>query len=83
MAIFGQHDENVMFDWTIRKKVKNFIVHPEFDMFTMRNDIAVLELETPVTYDKHIVPICLPDDNDDYTGRMDVVTGWGSLKQSE
>lgn len=26
------------------------------------------------------MPICLPNDNEDFTGRMATVTGWGRLK---
>src|SRR5439155_24690064 len=42
-----------------------------------QNDIALLELSEPVTYREHIIPICLPEKNDNFTGDKAMVTGWG------
>ena len=38
--------------------------HPDHDIVTKQNDIAVLELSTPVPLDKypHIKPACLPEE---------------------
>ena len=42
-------------------QVEKNIVHPEFDAATGANDIAILELETPVVFSDAVGPICLPD----------------------
>lgn len=43
--------------------------------------MALLTLENPVpaSYNATIRPVCLPDGNDQYVGRMATVVGWGSL----
>ena len=55
--------------------------HPDHDIVTKQNDIAVLELSTPVPLDKypHIKPACLPDAGSTFHGEA-VVTGWGHFK---
>lgn len=85
MAVFGEYDISgeVESKRSVSKNVKRVIVHRQYDAATFENDIALLELESPVTYDQHIVPICMPDDDDDFTGRMASVTGWGRLKYGE
>lgn len=85
VAVFGEYDISgeVESKRSISKNVKRVIVHRQYDAATFENDIALLELESPVNYDQHIVPICMPDDEDDFTGRMAVVTGWGRLKYGE
>lgn len=82
VAVFGEYDISgeVESKRSISKNVKRVIVHRQYDAGTFENDIALLELESPVSYDLHIVPICMPDDDDDFTGRMASVTGWGRLK---
>ena len=46
--------------------------NPDFDY-----DIAVLKLEEPIDFQPHVVPICLPPDNYDFTNKTGTVTGWG------
>jgi len=72
VAEVGQKDYNV-------KKVYR---HESFSMSNYagpQNDIAVLELSTPITYTDTISPACLPaKDSDVLVGRTCVITGWGS-----
>ncbi|KAI1230838.1 hypothetical protein IHE44_0008721 [Lamprotornis superbus] len=42
-------------------KIKRIISHPFFNDYTYDYDIAVLELQSPVTFTAIIQPICLPD----------------------
>ncbi|XP_048505114.1 serine protease filzig isoform X2 [Athalia rosae] len=65
---------------SVSRNVRRVIVHRNYDPATFENDLAVLELESPVQFDTHIVPICMPEDKADFTGRMATVTGWGRLK---
>ncbi|GFX11370.1 serine proteinase stubble [Trichonephila clavipes] len=57
--------------------VKRKVVNEDYEPATYRHDIALLELSHPVVYRKHIVPICLPEKLDNFTGRLATVTGWG------
>ncbi|XP_043680145.1 serine protease filzig isoform X1 [Vespula pensylvanica] len=82
VAVFGEFDISGELESkrSITKNVRRVIVNRGYDPATFENDLALLELESPVQFDSHIVPICMPDDNVDFTGRMATVTGWGRLK---
>ncbi|KAJ3649176.1 hypothetical protein Zmor_020931 [Zophobas morio] len=82
VAVFGEFDISGDFETRrpLTRNVKRVIVHRKYDPATFENDLALLELESPVKFDAHIIPICLPRDNEDFTGRMATVTGWGRLK---
>ncbi|KAK5647141.1 hypothetical protein RI129_002033 [Pyrocoelia pectoralis] len=82
VAVFGEHDISGERESkrSLSRNVKRVIVHRNYDPVTFENDLALLELEHPVLFDEHIVPICLPRDGEDFTGRMATVTGWGRLK---
>ncbi|KAF5274825.1 hypothetical protein FQR65_LT00408 [Abscondita terminalis] len=82
VAVFGEHDISGERESkrSLSRNVKKVIVHRKYDAATFENDLALLELEHPVQFDEHIVPICLPREDEDFTGRMATVTGWGRLK---
>ncbi|CAH0551885.1 unnamed protein product [Brassicogethes aeneus] len=82
VAVFGEFDISGELETkrSISRNVKRVIVHRQYDAATFENDLALLELEQPVKFDSHIVPICLPHLSEDFTGRMATVTGWGRLK---
>ncbi|XP_038113039.1 serine protease filzig [Culex quinquefasciatus] len=81
VAVFGEFDisSDLEARRSVTKNVKRVIVHRQYDAATFENDLAILELESPIHYDVHIVPICMPSDEADFTGRMATVTGWGRL----
>ena len=61
--------------------VKNIILHPDYSSWPKyENDIAVLELATPVLlYDyPNIKPACLPDAGAKFPGAA-IVSGWGKV----
>lgn len=110
VAVFGEFDISGDLEKkrSVTKNVKRVVVHREYDAATFENDLALLEMESPIHYDTHIgksdsvmerlkqntvgdihsnsrinvilVPICMPNDGADFTGRMATVTGWGRLK---
>jgi secreted trypsin-like serine protease len=82
VAVFGEFDISGELESrrSVTKNVRRVIVHRQYDPATFANDLALLELESPVAFDEHIVPICMPRDKEDFTGRMGTVTGWGRLK---
>lgn len=59
--------------------VKRKVVNENYNPATYQNDIALLELSQEVSYRQHIIPVCLPDKSDNYTGQMATVTGECSL----
>ncbi|XP_029172443.1 serine protease lint [Nylanderia fulva] len=82
VAVFGEFDISGELESkrSVTKNVRRVIVNRGYDPATFENDLALLELESPVQFDEHIVPICMPNDGIDFTGRMATVTGWGRLK---
>ncbi|KAF6204080.1 hypothetical protein GE061_002420 [Apolygus lucorum] len=82
IAVFGEYDISGELESkrSTSRNVKRVIVHRHYDAATFENDIALLELDQPIQYDQHIVPICMPEDDDDFTGKVATVTGWGRLK---
>ncbi|XP_073994864.1 trypsin-like isoform X2 [Rhodnius prolixus] len=66
----------------VEKKVKRVVRHRGFDSRTLYNDIAILTLDTPISYTKNIRSICLPTSSQNYAGLTATVIGWGSLRES-
>lgn len=45
------------------------------------NDVAILTMDSPVTFTHQVRPICLPTGNALYSGITGTVIGWGSLRE--
>ncbi|KAK0161715.1 hypothetical protein PV327_008133 [Microctonus hyperodae] len=77
----GEWDVNhdVEFYPYIERDVISVNVHPEFYAGTLYNDIAILNLDHDIDFEKnpHISPACLPAKHEDYTGARCWTTGWG------
>ncbi|KAM9305328.1 serine protease 27-like [Gastrophryne carolinensis] len=64
----------------VARAVKQIIVHPDFVQEGSSGDIALIELETPVTFTPSMLPICLPSTNIQLPeGTLCWVTGWGAV----
>ncbi|CAL4144918.1 unnamed protein product, partial [Meganyctiphanes norvegica] len=63
-------------------RMQSVSIHENYHCPTIINDIAVIELTTPIDLLKHldsIHPICLPNDNSNtYEGLLAIISGWGS-----
>ncbi|XP_031201174.1 serine protease 46 isoform X1 [Mastomys coucha] len=69
--------------WALKIPVGDIIMHPKYwGRNFIRSDIALLSLEIPVTFNKYVQPICLPEHNFNLkVGMKCWITGWGQLKQ--
>lgn len=81
MVVVGEYDltsdvENLK---PVQKPVKRMIIHRNYNPSTFENDIALMELESPFDVQPHVVPICLPDPNEDFVDQIGHVAGWGKL----
>ncbi len=61
------------------RKVKRIIVHPKYQPSTLENDLALIELDGSVQFERHIQPICLPEKGDQFIDAEAYVSGWGLL----
>uniref|UniRef100_A0A3P9MK14 Peptidase S1 domain-containing protein n=1 Tax=Oryzias latipes TaxID=8090 RepID=A0A3P9MK14_ORYLA len=60
--------------------VSKIIVHPNYDSSTNNNDLTLLKLASPVTFNDYISPICLAAAGSDFPGGTSSwVTGFGTL----
>lgn len=81
LVIVGEYDlgadgENLK---PVARPVKRMIIHRNYNAHTFENDIALLELESPLGIQPHVLPICLPEPDEQFVGRMAFVAGWGKL----
>ncbi|KAL2097057.1 hypothetical protein ACEWY4_006264 [Coilia grayii] len=60
-------------------RVNRIITHPKFNPKTFNNDIALVELSSPVLLSERVTPVCLPSDMEPPVGSPCLVAGWGSL----
>ena len=71
-----------------RRIIDYFIIHPEFNITSTENDLALIRLQTPLDLsDLSITPICLPNENsssEDLLIETEVVSiGWGHIKSNK
>ena len=59
--------------------VKEIIRHPDFNNQTYDNNISILKLATPLQFNSHVKPACLPDEGQ--TAKKGFVSGWGSIRR--
>lgn len=81
IVVLGAHDLTGAEDYlaTVARNVKRMVIHRHYNAQTFENDLALLEMESPVEFLPHVVPICLPHRTEVFTGKMAFVTGWGKL----
>ncbi|KAG7177587.1 Serine proteinase stubble-like 2 [Homarus americanus] len=66
----------IIFGATDIKVHPNFKFTPQADRF----DVAVITLDSPVHYQPHVQPICLPEKGTDWLGSYAWAAGWGALQ---
>lgn len=56
VAVFGEYDISGELESkrSVTKNVKRVIEHRQYNPATFENDLALLELESPIHYDTHI-----------------------------
>uniref|UniRef100_A0A3P9J6H3 Peptidase S1 domain-containing protein n=1 Tax=Oryzias latipes TaxID=8090 RepID=A0A3P9J6H3_ORYLA len=64
--------------------VSKIIVHPNYDSRTNNNDLTLLKLASPVTFNDYIRPVCLAAAGSDFPGGTSSwVTGFGTLSSGD
>jgi transmembrane serine protease 2 len=77
-GVFTQTSSNEVGEMVSR--VKRIVLHPQYsDKNNPINDIALIELQDPVTFSNHIQPVCLPSsDTVAVEPNLAWATGWGT-----
>uniref|UniRef100_A0A3Q0TAB7 ST14 transmembrane serine protease matriptase a n=1 Tax=Amphilophus citrinellus TaxID=61819 RepID=A0A3Q0TAB7_AMPCI len=78
----GLHRQNQLGSPAEKRNLKQIIPHPNYNSFTFDNDIALMQLDSPVSYTDYIRPICLPSPQHDFpVGEGVTITGWGATRE--
>lgn len=81
-AYFGLHTQQKIGSAVVKKNLKQVISHPNYNPYTYDNDIALMELDSPLTYSDYIRPVCLPAPQHDFpVGNSVWITGWGATRE--
>ncbi|XP_029650959.1 vitamin K-dependent protein C [Octopus sinensis] len=62
---------------------ESWAMHPRFTDTPMRNDVAIIRLESPVTFSNCIKSSPLPPSNKVYDGKKCIAAGWGALGEGK
>ena len=62
------------------RRVKQVVVHPEFNARNLHNDFALLFTEQDFVLDSHIDTVCLPEPGQKFHFQTCFATGWGKDK---
>lgn len=71
-------------DITLRAayKVQQIISHPDYDTDTKDNDVALMKLETPLSFTDNVQPVCLPNAGMTFQPNQQCwISGWGAESQ--
>jgi len=63
-----------------RVKVASVKVHPRYNSNTIANDISLITLATPLTFDERVQPVAMAPALADPVGQKCVNTGWGNAR---
>lgn len=81
-ALLGLHVQSLTNEWTVRRNVRRIIAHGDYNPLSYNNDIALMELDSNVTLNQNIWPICLPSATYDFpAGQEAWITGWGATRE--
>lgn len=81
-AFLGLLVQGLTNEWTETRNIARIIAHPNYDPGSFNNDLALMELDSAVTLNQNIWPICLPSPSYDVpAGQEAWITGWGSTAE--
>ncbi|XP_062990604.1 ovochymase-1 [Elgaria multicarinata webbii] len=83
-VVAGDHDQNLKEPTEQVRRAKTILIHQDFDVSSYNSDIALVQLQTPVSYNAVVRPICLPSDTEPlYPSVLCTTTSWGSFQEGE
>jgi len=79
--VAGEHDRTVNEGNEQTRTVSRVVYHEQYDDWTLENDVAVLHLSSPLTWNDFVAAIPLPPAGHTASGDA-VVSGWGAVSES-
>ncbi|XP_068439572.1 chymotrypsin-like protease CTRL-1 [Clinocottus analis] len=81
---FGRETQSGSNIHEVNRNVSEIIVHPDYNNTLFNNDIALMKLESPVTFTDYIRPVCLASNSSQFHNATPCwATGWGRLGNTE
>lgn len=71
---FTKSDETRAVDFAVTE----IRIHRDFKYSTYENDIAIIKVHRPTTFNSYIWPVCLPPIQQTFENKDAIVTGWGT-----
>ncbi|KAL6102393.1 uncharacterized protein ACO6RY_02008 [Pungitius sinensis] len=77
----GRNTQQLLNINEVSRGVSLVIIHPNYNSQTNDNDVALLQLSSPVTFTNYIRPVCLAAEGSQFPdGTSCWVTGWGTTQ---
>ncbi|XP_016100908.1 suppressor of tumorigenicity 14 protein homolog [Sinocyclocheilus grahami] len=78
---FGRLRQSGSNPYETNRTARRIITHPNYDDYSLDNDIALIQLSSAVNFSDYIRPVCLSTANSTFdAGTESWVTGWGRLQ---
>lgn len=80
-VLTGDHDLNGQEGYEQNIPIEKIIKHPDYSAYANHDyDLALIKLQSPLTYNKRVRPVCFPK-FDFPSGTKCYVTGWGHTEE--
>ncbi|XP_034475721.1 ovochymase-1 [Drosophila innubila] len=78
---FLEHNRSDSDPLVLERQAVHVKVHELYNPRSFDNDIALITLDKPVSFEGLIRPVCLPDSGSSFDGKMAFVAGWGARQE--
>ncbi|XP_054877062.1 chymotrypsin A-like [Poeciliopsis prolifica] len=77
-VVLGEHDRSSNAESVQVISPSQVFRHPQYNSYTINNDITLIKLSSPAQLNMRVSPVCLAESSDNFPGGMMCVTsGWG------
>ncbi|XP_030082010.1 mite allergen Der p 3 [Drosophila hydei] len=77
-----EHNRSASDAQVLQRRAAHVKVHELYNPFSFDNDIALIRLDRPVSFEQRLRPVCLPPSSTSFEGEMAKLTGWGGQRES-
>ncbi|XP_030645857.1 chymotrypsin A [Chanos chanos] len=77
-VILGEHNRASNTESIQTMSISRVFQHPQYNSYTIRNDVTLIKLSSPAQLNTRVSPVCLAGTYDNFPGGLRCVTsGWG------